>query len=194
MLGEWYLPPGECQVILPIKKVPFPFPTTLSSPFRQGSLKPRFCKQITRTPRNPPGPRIRRSEALPRHQEVSENGGLVGSGLDREPLGKAFGISAHRYCFAIHGQRDPASLARNLDSMPEEHQQDDKTEQNGRCQGCVDQYLTEPVQPDPHLRGPSTCMTAVHFTTDRFVRRDTPGQAASAETTQYREGPSQCRR
>src|SRR5271157_3522371 len=73
MLGEWYLPPGECQVILPIKKVPFPFPTTLSSPFRQGSLKPRFCKQITRTPRNPPGPRIRRSEpavdqspALPR--------------------------------------------------------------------------------------------------------------------------------
>src|SRR5271157_3841857 len=62
MLGEWYLPPGECQVILPIKKVPFPFPTTLSSPFRQGSLKPRFCKQIARTPRNPPGPRIRRSE------------------------------------------------------------------------------------------------------------------------------------
>src|SRR5208283_4244128 len=62
MLGEWYLPPGECQVILPIKKVPFPFPTTLSSPFRQGSLKPRFCKQITHTPRNPPGPRIRRSE------------------------------------------------------------------------------------------------------------------------------------
>ncbi len=59
-----------------------------------------------------------RREALPRRQEVPENGGLVGSGLDREPLGKAFGISAHRYCFAIHGQRDPAGLARNLDSMP----------------------------------------------------------------------------
>src|SRR5271157_199994 len=77
MLGEWYLPPGECQVILPIKKVPFPFPTTLSSPFRQGSLKPRFCKQIARTHRNPPGPRIRRSEPplhgcgeAPRHTQV----------------------------------------------------------------------------------------------------------------------------
>src|SRR5271157_1917052 len=80
MLGEWYLPPGECQVILPIKKVPFPFPTTLSSPFRQGSLKPRFCKQITRTPRNPPGPRIRRSEAGLRAAQgigVAERGGEV---------------------------------------------------------------------------------------------------------------------
>ena len=33
-----------------------------SSPFRQGSLEPRFCKQITHTPCNPPGLRIRRSE------------------------------------------------------------------------------------------------------------------------------------
>ena len=63
MLGEWYLPPGKCQVILPIKKGTFPFPTTLFSPLRRGFPKPHLCKQITRTPLNLPGPQIRRSEA-----------------------------------------------------------------------------------------------------------------------------------
>src|SRR5208282_4133144 len=63
MLGEWYLPPGECQVILPIKKGTISISHHAISPLRRGFPKPHLCKQITRTPLNLPGPQIRRSEA-----------------------------------------------------------------------------------------------------------------------------------
>ncbi len=81
MLGEWYLPPGECQVILPIKKVPFPFPTTLFSPLKRGFPKPHLCKQITCTPLNLPGPQIRRSETAARF--VGEPYPVAGGPLTR---------------------------------------------------------------------------------------------------------------
>ena len=63
MLGEWYLPPGMCQVILTIKEGTISISHHALGPLRRGSPKRQHGKQIIPRTLNLLWSQIRRSEA-----------------------------------------------------------------------------------------------------------------------------------
>src|SRR5271157_4744259 len=63
MLAEWYLPPGECQVILPIKEGTISISHHAIQSVQTRITQTPFLQADNSYAPQPPGPRIRRSEA-----------------------------------------------------------------------------------------------------------------------------------